>query len=346
MRIIAPIPRNERRQMKKFIHKTRDKDYARRLMALLMLHEGQTVSYIARTLHCSRSSVHRWINWLTLYGLEGLKSLPRGRPARWNLAPIFSLLSFLLSHSPQDFDCLRSRWSIELITQIINELLGLSLSKSTLYRYFCQVGIVWRRAAPTVKKPDPEYDEKMAKITEALANASEQHLVFYEDEVDIDLNPKIGADWCLKGQQKRVMTPGKNQKHYLAGCLDARTGQVIYVGGIKKNTDLFINMLEKINRQYRQAKSITLILDNYGIHKSQKVREWLKQNPQFNLLFLPVYSPWLNKIERLWQSLHETVTRNHCCRYMWQLLACVEEFMIAFSLGQQPGMKKMSVSLL
>ncbi len=47
MRIIAPIPRSERRQMKKFIHKTRDKDYARRLMALLMLHEGQTVSHTA-----------------------------------------------------------------------------------------------------------------------------------------------------------------------------------------------------------------------------------------------------------------------------------------------------------
>ncbi|WP_175486190.1 transposase, partial [Xenorhabdus japonica] len=60
--------------------------------------------------------------------------------------------------------------------------------------------------------------------------------------------------------------------------------------------------------------------------------------------FLPVYSPWLNKIERLWQSLHETVTRNHCCQSIWPLLACVEEFMIAFSLGQQPGMKKMSVS--
>ncbi len=32
--------------------------------------------------------------------------------------------------------------------------------------------------------------------------------VFYEDEVDIDLNlnPKIGADWCMKGQQKRIAT--------------------------------------------------------------------------------------------------------------------------------------------
>ncbi len=71
------------------------------------------------------------------------------------------------------------------------------------------LGIVWRRAAPTVKQPDPEYDEKMAKITEAKANISEKHPVFYEDEVNIDLNPKIGADWCFKGQQKRVITPEK-----------------------------------------------------------------------------------------------------------------------------------------
>ncbi|CEK21713.1 protein of unknown function [Xenorhabdus nematophila AN6/1] len=44
--------------------------------------------------------------------------------------------------------------------------------------------------------------------------------------------------------------------------------------------------------------------------------------------------------------MHETVTRNHCCQYMWQLLKCVEAFINAFSSGQQPGMRKMSVSLL
>ncbi|ERT11096.1 hypothetical protein O185_21195 [Photorhabdus temperata J3] len=55
-----------------------------------------------------------------------------------------------------------------------------------------------------------------------------------------------------------------------------------------------------MNCQYTHAESITLILDNYGIHKSWKIRALFKQNPKFNLLFLPVYSPWLNKIERLW----------------------------------------------
>ncbi|ERT11095.1 hypothetical protein MEG1DRAFT_03964 [Photorhabdus temperata subsp. temperata Meg1] len=72
---------------------------------------------------------------------------------------------------------------------------------------------MWKRAAPTLKKSDPEYDEKVAKITMALFNASEKNPVFYEDEVDID--PKIGADGCFKGQQKRVMTLGKIKNTFL-----------------------------------------------------------------------------------------------------------------------------------
>ncbi|MDC9624071.1 IS630 family transposase, partial [Xenorhabdus sp. XENO-7] len=344
MPIIAPISRNERRQMKKIIQTTRDKNYARRLMALLMLHQGMSVSYVARTLCAARSSVNRWINWLTLYGLEGLKSLPAGRPATWNLTSLFPLLSFLVQHSPQQFGYLRSRWSLELFIIQIKELIKVKFSKSTFYRYLCQAGIVWRRAAPTLKLPDPEYDEKMAKITEALSNSSEPHPVFYEDEVDIHFNPKIGSGWYFKGQQKRIVTPGKNQKHYLAGCLNALTGKITYVGGLHKNSELFINLLDEINRQYSSAETITLILDNYGIHKSRKVMDWLARNSKFNLLFLPAYSPWLNKIERLWQSLHETVTRNHCCQFMWQLIKCVQVFMESASLQQQQKMKKGGVS--
>ncbi|ADV91969.1 IS630 family transposase [Vibrio vulnificus] len=82
-----------------------------------------------------------------------------------------------------------------------------------------------------------------------------------------------------------------------------------------------------MKRQYRRAKTITLIIDNYIIHKSRKTQGWLKQNPKFVLLFQPVYSPWVNKIEKLWHTLHETVTRNHQCKVMWQLLKRVRYFM-------------------
>ena len=145
--------------------------------------------------------------------------------------------------------------------------------------------------------------------------------------MDIHLNPKIGVDWGLRGKQRLVATPGRNEKYYLAGALHAGTGKVSYVGAISKCSELFINMLEQLRRTYRKAKTITLIVDNYIIHKSRKTQAWLKQNPKFNLLFQPVYSPWVNKIEKLWHALHETVTRNHKCNEMWQLLQRVRRFM-------------------
>ncbi|EOV8203245.1 IS630 family transposase, partial [Salmonella enterica subsp. enterica serovar Enteritidis] len=340
--IIAAIPDEERQLMRKEAQQTYDKNHARRLIAMLMLHQGMTVTDVARLLCAARSSVGRWINWFTLHGVEGLKSLRPGRAPRWPVADILQLLPLLVQRSPKDFGWLRSRWSTELLVLVINRLFDVTLHRSTLHRYLRQADMVWRRAAPTLKIKDPHYEEKRLVIDQALAQEQTAHPVFYQDEVDIDLNPKIGADWMPKGQQKRIATPGQNQKHYLAGALHSGTGRVHYVSGSSKSSDLFISLLETLRRTYRRAKTITLVADNYIIHKSRKVERWLEENPKFRLLFLPMYSPWLNPIERQWLSLHETITRNHQCRYMWQLLKQVAQFMNAASLfpGNQQGLAK------
>lgn len=342
MPIIAAIPDEERQLMRKEAQQTYDKNHARRLIAMLMLHQGMTVTDVARLLCAARSSVGRWINWFTLHGVEGLKSLRPGRAPLWPVADILQLLPLLVQRSPKDFGWLRSRWSTELLVLVINRLFDVTLHRSTLHRYLRQADMVWRRAAPTLKIKDPHYEEKRLVIDQALAQEQTAHPVFYQDEVDIDLNPKIGADWMPKGQQKRIATPGQNQKHYLAGALHSGTGRVHYVSGSSKSSDLFISLLETLRRTYRRAKTITLVADNYIIHKSRKVERWLEENPKFRLLFLPMYSPWLNPIERQWLSLHETITRNHQCRYMWQLLKQVAQFMNAASLfpGNQQGLAK------
>ncbi|MDC9592798.1 hypothetical protein [Xenorhabdus sp. IM139775] len=59
---------------------------------------------MADKLCCAESSVWHWIRrfrgrWI------GLLSLPagRGRYTRWHLAPLCPLLSYLLTHTPQQF---------------------------------------------------------------------------------------------------------------------------------------------------------------------------------------------------------------------------------------------------
>ena len=68
--------------------------------------------------------------------------------------------------------------------------------------------------------------------------------VFYVDEVDIHLNPKIGRDWMLRGTQKKVVTPGKNKKRYVYGALPVGDGDLVYTTARRKNSAGFVVFLE------------------------------------------------------------------------------------------------------
>lgn len=45
------------------------------------------------------------------------------------------------------------------------------------------------------------------------------------------------------------------------------------------------------------------ILDNASIHKSKKVKSFLKKNLNIRLFYLPAYSPEYNPIEMFWKWL-------------------------------------------
>jgi transposase len=73
--------------------------------------------------------------------------------------------------------------------------------------------------------------------------------------------------------------------------------------------------------------TITLIMDNVIIHKSREAQCWLKLNPKLTVIYPPVYSPWVNHVERLWQALHDTLTLHLQSCSMWQLLSRIRHFM-------------------
>ncbi|KDY47776.1 helix-turn-helix domain protein [Escherichia coli 2-460-02_S3_C1] len=120
--------------MQKASQKTHDKNYARRLTAMLMMHRNNRVSDVARTLCCVRTSIKHWINRFTQSGVEGLKSLPAGRASRWSFEHICTLLRELVKHSPGDFGYQCSRWSTELLAIKVNEITGCQLHAGTVRR--------------------------------------------------------------------------------------------------------------------------------------------------------------------------------------------------------------------
>lgn len=238
-----------------------------------------------------------------------------------------SRLLELIQEVPDTFGWLSSRWTTELLSRQVNEEFGSQIHASTIRRLLPKMGVKWKRASPTLCIQDKEKSCKMKEINKALASANAQHPVFYVDEADVDLNPRIGSCWSLKGKQTRIPTPGKNQKNYLAGALNATTGRVLWVEWERKNSFLFLRLMAELRKRYRQAKTIRLIADNYVIHKSGITKTFLEHNTKFQLLFQPVYHPWVNRIELVWKQLHDTVTRNHRHSTMKTLMEDVRMFM-------------------
>jgi hypothetical protein len=152
----------------------------------------------------------------------------------------------------------------------------------------------------------------------------------WEDEAEIDLNPRIGFDYMPRGVQRAVPTPGKNAKRYRAGAMDATTDRAMWVKGERKNSALFISLLKKLLVEYAEKRVIHVICDNYTIHSSKQTRAWLAEHgTKFRLHSLPPYCPDDNRIERkLWREVHANCTVNHRCETTDELMAEVVHYLM------------------
>jgi len=180
-------------------------------------------------------------------------------------------------------------------------------------RWLHEIGWVWKRAKLGAKDNDPHRIERLARIRFHIETLQAHEVLVFADELDIHLLPKVGAAWMRQGTQEEIMTPGKNEKHYLAGALHLATGQIVSCLGPRKNNGLFRALLSLLDATSpaRQITRIYIVVDNYCLHKAKAVEQWWASHPRFELLWLPTYCPRANPIERAFGDVHDKCTRNH-----------------------------------
>ena len=93
---------------------------------------------------------------------------------------------------------------------------------------------------------------------------------------------------------------------------------------------LFRALLDCLERRYPKARfdKVSVVVDNYGIHKAKAVEQWLAAHPRFALLFLPTYCPQANPIERAFGDVHDKCTRNHQRKRIEELVRDVERHLL------------------
>jgi transposase len=332
MRTILPKLRlSVKERLHKNCRRCRDAGLKTRYLLIQLLDKGRSPQHIAKALQVHRTTVYRVAERFREQGELGLLDRRANNGANKLTNKFLDALDRLVRGKPQDHGHLRPTWTRELLLLSLVKLGFAAVHIATLSRALARIKARRGRPRPTVGCPwsKSRKNRRLRQIRQLVEGLPVDEVALYEDEVDIHLNPKIGYDWMGHGQQKEVLTPGQNQKRYLAGALDVRSREVIWVEGDSKDAYLFVRLLAALYFRYGKAKKIHVILDNYCIHACEMVT-WalLQAKGRIKLHYLPPYCPKHNKIERLWQDLHANVTRNHTCSDIAALMLEVLSFLL------------------
>jgi putative transposase len=319
----------ERKTLLEYYRKSTDPAVRLRAHILLLLAAGHPWSQITTMLFTSPRTVSRWKKRFERDGVEALLGAPRGRPAVLAVWWVAVVTRWILQKTPRDFGFLRSRWSCATLVLLLWEERRIDVSTETVRRYLRRENLVWRRPRPVLGPKDSEYTRKLRNIRRLLTNLPDDETVVFQDEVDIDTNPKIGSMWMCRGEQAEVETPGNNTKRYLAGSLHWRTGRLfVSEPGTQRNSVLFVRHLHDLRTKLRQYRHIHVICDNARFHNCRLVDKFLERwGHRISIHFLPKYAPETNPIERVWWHLHEEITRNHRCKTIEELVDLVFEWL-------------------
>jgi putative transposase len=315
-----------RQQLLDHYRRAADPDVRLRAHILLLLYTGHPWATVSAVLFCSVSTISRWKRRFEAEGVDAVLGRARGRRAGLHIWATL-VVRWVLTLSPTEFRFSRSRWSCEAIAVVLREDYRVGVGRETVRVWLRTAGLVWRRPRPTIRPKDPDRERKLRALRALLKGLPAGETAVFMDEVDVNLNPKVGCMWMRRGQQAAVETPGTNEKRYLAGSIHWRTGRVILTEGRPRegrSAALFLRHLDDLRRAFRHFKVIHVLCDNAGTHTaegSKLVRAYLKEwGDRVKLHYLPKYSPDTNPIERVWWRLHEAVTRNHRCQTMDELM--------------------------
>jgi transposase len=175
------------------------------------------------------------------------------------------------------------------------------MSMRILHRRVREVAC-WRRPR-LVAKGDPDREQVLAALRQAISDLPTGAVVLVEEETHINLLPWVRATWIPTGQRQPVMTPGKNRRRTIFGAVDLHTGRWFYQVARKAVSVTFCAFLAQLLAAYPAAPVVAVVCDNVIIHHSKIVQAWLASHPRVRVLHGARYSPHDNPVGRVWGAL-------------------------------------------
>src|SRR6185312_6454403 len=204
--ILPELRRCDKERVFKELRICRNAKRRTRLLVIANLLNGRSAEMTAAVLQVHRSTVYRVAERFRQAGLSGLDDGRSYNGRRKITERYLTILQRAVGASPLEYGWQRPTWTRELLVATLFGKTRIKIHVATMSIALRRLGARRGRPKPTVRCPWPESRRRrrICEIRRLVARLPADQAAVYEDEVDIHLNPKIGWDWMLRGQQKEV----------------------------------------------------------------------------------------------------------------------------------------------
>jgi transposase len=311
-------------------------------IALLNNSAGISTCKTAEKIERGRRTVERWY---LLYERDGIESLPlkRTKTSSENLrAKIESKkinLIKLIHESPKAYDINRASWSLKTLAGAYHKTHGERISVSSISEYFTSAGYKFKKAKKVLTSDDPNYREKLAKITDALSQLAPNEKFFSIDEFGPFSIRIRGGIALVSGDEVRTIPQRQKSKGSLicTAALELSTNQILHFYSKKKNTEEMIKLLRRLLVVHKNQNRLLVSWDAASWHVSKKLNKVVGEinsdvfrtrhkTPLVDLLPLPSGAQFLNVIESVFSGMARAILHNSNYQSVFECKEAIDRY--------------------
>ena len=328
---LLAITESQREELRSWVRRHGlSQSLATRARIVLLASDGLSNEKIAARLRIHRVTVGKWRERFRSAGLDGLADGQRtGAPRTIGDDLVEDAIARTLSSTPKG----AAQWSTRSLAA------ATGLSQSTVSRIWRAFRLEPHRVDTFKLSNDPFFVEKVRDIVGLYMAPPDRALVLCVDE-------KSPMQALERTQPLLPLRPGARASHThdylrhgtttLFAALDAKTGSIVARCYPRHRTEEFLRFLRVIDDAVPRGLDLHIVMDNYGTHKTEKVRRWFARHPRFRVHFTPTYSSWINLVECWFSVLSRRRLKRSSFTSRRHLERTVREFVDATNEAPRP----------
>lgn len=295
------ISSEEKAILLKLHRSLKDKRYADRIKAVLMISNGYTHQETANVLLLDQDTITKCIKKYFNKGVEALISdnfveysgkLTSDQEKELTM----TLESNLFSTAAE-------------IANYIKQVYHIEYSHDGMVKLLHRLGFVYKKTKAVPSKANGKEQEKFIKEYESIRKSlKNKEKIYFLDAMHPVHNNTPDYAWIKKGQEKEVKTNTGRDRLNINGLYSPIDHETIIRTSETVNAQSTLELLLSITNKHPHLKRIIIFSDNARYYHAKFLKENLPISIEFK--YLPPYSPNLNLIERLWKLFRKDVMNN------------------------------------